>query len=63
MTCIIGGKCSDGIVLVSDSKITYEDHPPSYGNKLDTHFYQVVTGGAGAGSIDLYDTFKIHALS
>jgi hypothetical protein len=32
----MGGKCKDGVVLVSDSKVTYyDDHPPSYQYKLD----------------------------
>lgn len=61
MTCIIGGKCKDGIVLVADRKVTYDDHPPSYIHpKLDSSFYPVVTGGAG--STDLYDEFKTQAI-
>jgi hypothetical protein len=60
LTCIIGGKCVDGVVLVSDSKVTYEDHPPSYEPKLHSEFYHIVTGGAG--SIDLYNGFRTNAL-
>ena len=60
MTCIIGGKCVDGVVLVSDSKVTYEDHPPSYEPKLHSEFYHIVTGGAG--STDLYKGFRTNTL-
>src|SRR5215211_1075772 len=56
MTCIIGGKCSDGVVLISDSKITYDNHPPDYTAKLHGEFYPIITGGAGP--TDLYDTFR-----
>jgi hypothetical protein len=61
LTCIIGGKCIDGVVLVSDSKVTYEDHPPSYEPKLHSEFYHIVTGGAG--STDLYKGFRTNAIS
>ena len=53
-------KCVDGAVIVSDSKITYTDHPPSDTAKLHSEFYHIVTGGAG--STDLYDEFRHHAL-
>jgi 20S proteasome alpha/beta subunit len=56
MTCIMAGKCSDGAVLVSDSKITYIDHPPSYQDKLYSKFYPIVAGGAG--STDLCNEFQ-----
>jgi len=42
MTCIIGGKCSDGVVLISDSKITYDNHPPDYTAKLHGEFYPLL---------------------
>jgi 20S proteasome alpha/beta subunit len=60
MTIVIGGKCVDGVVLVSDNKVTYEDHPPSQVPKLHSDFYHIVTGGAG--STDLYGDFRKHAL-
>jgi hypothetical protein len=56
MTCIIGGKYDDGVVLISDSKITYEDHPPDYTEKLGRYFHSIITGGAGP--TNLYDTFR-----
>jgi hypothetical protein len=56
MTCIIGGKCSDGVVLISDSKITYDDHPPDYITKLHMEYHPIIT--CGAGSTDLYDIFR-----
>jgi hypothetical protein len=62
MTCIIAGKCKDGVALVADRKITYDDHPLSYvGGKLDSSFYPIVTGGAG--SYDLFNQFKSEALT
>jgi 20S proteasome alpha/beta subunit len=56
LTCIIGGKCNDGVVLASDSKVTYDDHPPSVQEKLHSPFYHIITGGAG--STDLYGSFR-----
>jgi len=60
LTCVIGGKCSDGVVLVSDSKVTYDDHPPANENKLTSPFYHIITGSAG--STDLYNKFQIDAV-
>jgi len=60
MTCIIGGKCVDGVVLISDSKITYDDHPPDYMAKLDRDYHPIITGGAG--QTDLYDIFKTNVV-
>lgn len=48
----MGGKCVDGVVLVSNSKVTYEDHPPSYEPKLHSEFCPIVIGDPG--STDLY---------
>jgi hypothetical protein len=54
----MGGKCVDGVVLVSNSKVTYEtyetyeDHPSSYEPKLHSEFCPIVIGDAG--STDLY---------
>ena len=61
MTCIIGGKCEDGVVLISDSKITYDEHPPDFSQKLHREFCPIVTGGAGA--TDLYDIFRKNVVS
>jgi hypothetical protein len=56
MTCVIGGVCSDGVVLISDSKITYDNHPPDSAVKIQSEFTPIVT--AGAGPTDLYDIFR-----
>jgi hypothetical protein len=55
-----GGKCVDGVVLVSNSKVTYEDHPPSYEPKLHSEFWVIVIGGVG--STDLYKGFRTNVL-
>jgi hypothetical protein len=55
-----GGNCVDGVVLVSYSKVTYEDHPPSYEPKLHSEFCPIVIGGAG--STDLYKGFRTNVL-
>ena len=56
-----GGKCVDGVVLVSNNKVTYEDHPPSYEPKLHSESCPIVIGGAG--STDLYKGFRTNVLS
>jgi hypothetical protein len=44
-------------VLVSNSKVTYEDHPPSYEH---SEFWAIVIGGVG--STDLYKGFRTNVL-
>jgi 20S proteasome alpha/beta subunit len=56
MTCIIGGKCKDGAVIIGDTKVTYRDHPPIYKDKMFSDCHPVVT--AYAGSQTLYNQFK-----
>jgi len=56
MTCIIGGKCKDGVVLISDRKITYVDKPSEFRNKLHRDYYPIVTGGAGGSKV--YENFR-----
>ncbi len=56
----MGGKCVDGVVLVSNSKVTYEDHPSSYEPKLHSEFCPIVIGGVG--STDLYTGFRTNVL-
>ncbi len=55
-----GRKCVDGVVLVSNSKVTYEDHPPSYEPNLHSEFWAIVIGGMG--STDLYKGFRTNVL-
>lgn len=66
MTCIIGGKCIDGVALVGDKKITDEEtRQVEYKEKLfifkkEGLFYPIVVGSSG--TIDLYDKFKREAI-
>jgi 20S proteasome alpha/beta subunit len=59
LTCVIGGSCSDGVVIIGDSKVTFEKQPPTYIRKFDIQFYPIVT--AYAGSSILYNEFKTKA--
>ena len=47
-------------MLVSNSKVTYEDHPPSYEPNLHSEFWAIVIGGMG--STDLYKGFRTNVL-
>jgi 20S proteasome alpha/beta subunit len=47
MTCVIGGKCTDGVVIIGDTKVTYDNHPPSYKEKIFSDHHPVVTAYAG----------------
>lgn len=66
MTCIIGGKCKDGVVLVADRKVTDEETGQvEYREKLfifqkDFFYYLIVIGSSG--TIGLYDKFKREAV-
>lgn len=66
MTCIIGGKCKDGVVLVADKKITNEKtHQAEYRDKLfifekNNFYYPIVIGSSG--TVGLYDRFKNKAI-
>jgi 20S proteasome alpha/beta subunit len=57
LTYILGAKCKDGIVLVSDTKITLGDGTNyEYGHKLFKPFTSVVMGASGASG--LYASFQ-----
>jgi hypothetical protein len=66
MTCIIGGKCKDGVVLIGDKKITNEKtNQVEYMEKLfvfkkDNFYYPIVVGSSG--TVGLYDKFKTKAI-
>jgi hypothetical protein len=66
MTCIIGGKCKDGVILIADRKITDgETDQVEYKEKLfifqkDSFYYPIVIGSSG--TIGLYDKFKREAI-
>lgn len=58
MTCIVGGKCKDGVVIVSDRKTTYKDHPTDYREKIHKlGFHPIITAGAGGSTV--YNNFRM----
>jgi 20S proteasome alpha/beta subunit len=48
MTYILGSKCSDGVVLAADRKVTYPDGHIEYSKKLFQYYYPIVVGAAGS---------------
>jgi 20S proteasome alpha/beta subunit len=57
MTYILGAKCSDGVVLVGDTKITVDEGTNyEFGRKLFKPFTSVVMGASGASG--LYASFQ-----
>jgi hypothetical protein len=66
LTCIIGGKCRDGVALVADRKITDEaTNQVEYKEKLfifekDLFYYPIVIGSSG--TIGLFEKFKREAI-
>lgn len=62
MTYILGAKCSDGVVLVADTKVTIgEGTEHSYSKKIFKPFTQVYMGAAGMGG--LYKSFENRVVS
>ena len=64
MTCIIGCKCIDGIVLISDKKITSQEENNRsifYKDKLFSFYYHTVVGSSG--STILFEKFRDEAWS
>ena len=61
MTCIIGSRCSDGVVLSADRKIVDVDiRDVTYRKKLYQYYYPIVVGSSG--HIDPFDNFMKEAL-
>lgn len=66
MTCIIGGKCKDGVVLVADKKVTdpstntYEYMEKLFIFQKDDFYYPIVVGSSGA--VPLFKKFKRAAI-
>lgn len=61
MTCIIGGKCEDGVVLIADRKIVdKETERVSYAEKISSNYNPIVF--ASSGSTIQYRNFKRDAL-
>ena len=48
MTYILGARCKDGVVLVADRKVTYEDGHIEWQDKLFGDHTSIIFGGAGA---------------
>jgi 20S proteasome alpha/beta subunit len=47
MTCIIGGKCKDGVVLVADRKIRDKEMGTvTFEEKLISEYYPIVIGAS-----------------
>ncbi|MFA5855773.1 MAG: hypothetical protein WC867_00305 [Candidatus Pacearchaeota archaeon] len=62
MTYILGARCSDGVVLVADTKITIEDGADyAYSKKITNPLTTVVMGAAGIGG--LYKDFQNRIVS
>jgi 20S proteasome alpha/beta subunit len=54
MTCIIGGRCSNGVVLAADRKIVDEDtRDVTSREKIYQYYYPIVVGSSG--HIDPFD--------
>jgi 20S proteasome alpha/beta subunit len=61
MTCIIGGRCSNGVVLAADRKIVDEyTRDVTYRQKLYQYYYPIVVGSSG--HIDPFDNFRREAV-
>jgi 20S proteasome alpha/beta subunit len=59
MTCIIGGKCSNGIVLVADRTVIYDNGNVMSKEKIFCDYYPFVV--ASSGSTMLFDKFRREA--
>jgi hypothetical protein len=60
MTCIIGGKCSDGVVLVADRRVIYDNGNVKSEEKIFRDYYPFVV--ASSGSTILFNNFRREAL-
>lgn len=61
MTYIVGAKCTDGVVLVGDKKITLgEGTEHSYAKKIFSPLTSIVIGSSGASG--MYRTFQARLL-
>jgi len=62
MTYILGARCSDGVVLVGDTKITIEEGADyAHGKKITIPLINVVMGSSGIGG--LYKDFQNRVVS
>lgn len=61
MTCVISGRCSNGVVLAADRKIVdYDTRDVVYREKLYQYYNPIVVGSSG--SIGAFDNFRREAL-
>ncbi len=60
MTCIIGGKCTDGIILVSDRKVIYHNGNVASREKIFLDYYPFIIGSSG--DTTSFDNFRKKAL-
>ncbi len=50
MTFVTGAKCQDGVVLIADGKIVYEDSPSEYQDKIfrSSQDSRIIVAGSGS---------------
>lgn len=60
LTYIFGSRCKDGVVLVADSKIVFDNYNTEYRDKLFVYSDRIVMGSSG--SVSLIDKFRNRAL-
>ena len=59
MTCIVGGKCIDGVVLVADRRVIYPNDSLESRDKIFMDFHPFVI--ASSGSTSSFDNFRREA--
>jgi 20S proteasome alpha/beta subunit len=59
MTYILASRCNDGVALVADKKIVYDESRIDYRDKLIIIDVSIVLGASGV--IGLFDTFREYA--
>jgi 20S proteasome alpha/beta subunit len=57
MTCILGAKCNDGVVLIADSKFTVTGKHPVYDDKITGEVPGILT--AFSGSREPFEEFRM----
>jgi hypothetical protein len=59
MTYILGSRCKDGVVMIADRKIVFDNFNTEYRDKLFLYLNQLVMGSSG--SVSLFDKFRNYA--
>jgi 20S proteasome alpha/beta subunit len=57
MTTIIGGKCTDGVVLIADRKVIHHDDRDTYRDKIFSPYYPIAIGWRKANDV-VYVRFR-----